>query len=185
MHNILQLWLPILLTAVFIFIASSLIHMVFKWHNRDYGKLGNEDEVRAAIRAGNPSPGLYVFPHCMDMKEMQGETMQKKYVEGPVGFLTLRKNGVNSMGPMLGQWFLFTLLIAAVAACIAVQSLGLQADHHMAGHMVGMITLLAYTGGSVQNGIWMGKPWGSVAKDLLDGFIYAVISAFTFMFFWP
>ena len=70
MNDVLELWLPIVLTAVFIFIASSLIHMVFKWHNSDYKKLSNEDEVAAAIRAGNHAPGQYVLPHCMDMKEM-------------------------------------------------------------------------------------------------------------------
>ena len=60
MSGIAQLWLPILSTAALIFIASSLIHMVFKWHNADYKKLANEDDVRAAIRATSPAPGQYV-----------------------------------------------------------------------------------------------------------------------------
>ena len=51
-----QLWLPIVLSAVGVFVASSLIHMLFKWHNRDYRKLPNEDAVRAAINAGQPAP---------------------------------------------------------------------------------------------------------------------------------
>jgi hypothetical protein len=38
-----SLWLPILLAAVGVFVVSSLIHMLFKWHNRDYRKLPNED----------------------------------------------------------------------------------------------------------------------------------------------
>ncbi len=185
MSDVVQLWLPIVLTAVFVFIASSLIHMVFKWHNSDYGKLINEDDVGAAIRAGNPKPGQYVFPHCLDMKEMQSDAMMKKYNDGPIGLLTIRPNGRPSMGPALLMWFLFTLSIAAVAALITVQGLGLQTNSHSAGHMVGLISLLAYAGGSIQQGIWMGRPWGSVAKDLLDGFIYALISALTFLYFWP
>ncbi|MGH8049552.1 MAG: hypothetical protein ACREPB_02720 [Arenimonas sp.] len=185
MHDLSQLWLPILLTAVFVFIASSLIHMVFKWHNSDYKKLNNEDEVGAAIRAGNHAPGQYVLPHCMDMKEMQNEAMIRKYNEGPIGFITLRKNGVPGMGQALMLWFVFTLLIAAAAALITLTSVGLQAHPHLAAHSVGTISLLAYCGGSIQQGIWMGRPWGSVMKDLLDGLIYASISAFTFMYFWP
>jgi len=43
-----QLLLPILVSTVFIFIASSLIHMVLKWHNPDYRQLPNEDEVALA-----------------------------------------------------------------------------------------------------------------------------------------
>ena len=71
MHALSQLWLPILAAAVFVYIASSLIHMVFRWHNSDYRKLGNEDEVQAALRKGSPTPGQYVFPHCTDMKAMR------------------------------------------------------------------------------------------------------------------
>jgi len=57
-----QLWLPILVSAVLVFVASSLIHMVVKWHNSDYLTLSNEDEVRAAIRKTNPAPGSICSP---------------------------------------------------------------------------------------------------------------------------
>ena len=48
MNEALSLWLPVVVTAVLIFVASSLIHMVFKWHNSDYRKIANEGQVRAA-----------------------------------------------------------------------------------------------------------------------------------------
>ena len=32
MEAMTQLWMPILVTAVLIFIASSVIHMVIQWH---------------------------------------------------------------------------------------------------------------------------------------------------------
>jgi hypothetical protein len=98
MFSFLSLWLPILLSAVVVFVISSLIHMVFKWHASDYGRLANEDAVREAIRAGNPAPGRYVMPHCADMKDMAGETLQQKYREGPVGHMTIGPNGVPNMG---------------------------------------------------------------------------------------
>ena len=185
MSGILQLWLPILASAASIFIASSLIHMVFKWHNADYRKLANEDDVRAAIRAGSPLPGQYVLPHCADMKEMQGEAMKKKYVEGPIAFMTVRENGPPTMGMALSLWFLYCVIIAAFAGAITLDVYGLNVNGHRAGHLVGLVSFLAYVGGSVQLGIWMGKPWGSVAKDALDGLIYATLSALTFMWLWP
>ena len=185
MSGVFQLWLPILVTAVLIFIASSLIHMVFKWHNSDYGKLANEDDVRAAIRAGSPPPGQYVLPHCTDMKDMQGEAMQKKFVEGPNAFVTIRKNGLPTMGTALSLWFVYCIVIAAVAGAIALHVYGPNANALRAGHLVGLVSFLAFTGGSIQMGIWMGKPWGSVAKDALDGFIYATVGALTFMWLWP
>lgn len=185
MSGLLQMWLPILATAFFIFIASSLIHMVFKWHNTDYRALANEDGVRAAMRAGSPGPGQYVIPHCTDMKEMQSDAMMKKFTEGPVAFVTVRESGPPGMGKSLTLWFLYSILVAAFAGCLALQAYGIKGNVHPAAHLVGMVSFATYVGGSIQFGIWMGKPWSSVAKDILDGAIYGTISALTFMWLWP
>lgn len=175
-----QLWLPILLSAVGVFIASSLIHMLFKWHNRDYCKLPNEDAVRAAINAGQPGPGLYVLPHYLDAKECSSEEAQTKFREGPVGKLTLRKPGAMSIGPMLLQWFLLNLAVAFVAAFAAIGA----GDAHHAAHTAGLATLLAYGAGAISEAIWMGKPWSAALKDLLDALIYAIVTAAVFMWLW-
>ena len=79
MISLMQLWLPILLSAVAVFVVSSLVHMVLKWHAPDYHGFGNEDEVLAAIRKGNPSPGIYMMPFCKDMKDMATPEMQARY----------------------------------------------------------------------------------------------------------
>jgi hypothetical protein len=180
-----QLWLPILVTAIFIFIASSLIHMVFKWHNPDYRKLPNEDDVRAAIRAGAPAPGLYALPHCTQMKDMQDPGVMQKFVEGPVGFITLRRAGAPAIGASLLQWFAFTVVITTAAAGLALQAFGIDGDRHQAAHLVGIVSLLVYAGGCVPEGIWMGRPWISVLKHGIDGVIYGVIGALTFQWLWP
>ena len=176
-----QLWLPILLAAVAVFVASSLIHMLFKWHNRDYRKLPNEDAVRAAINAGQPAPGLYVLPYYLDGKECSAEEAQAKFREGPVGKLFLHRPGSMSIGPMLLQWFGLNLAVAGVASCIAA---GAGSAHH-AAHTVGLATLLAYGAGGISDAIWVGKPWAATLKDLLDALIYAVVTAAVFMWLWP
>ena len=180
-----QLWMPIILSAVAVFVASSLIHMVLKWHNSDYRKLPNEDSVRAAIRAGNPAPGQYVVPHCLGMKEMQTPESQQKFVEGPVGFITLRPNGLPRMGGTLALWFLFTLAVGVIAAYVAAKTLPTGATFGQVCRVVGTLSFLAYTGGSVTNGIWMGKPWSSVAKDVVDGLIYGALTGAVFGWLWP
>ena len=184
MQITMSLWLPILVASVVIFIASSLIHMVFKWHNADYLKLPNEDAVGAAIRAGSLAPGQYALPHCVDMKEMASEAMKKKFTDGPVALITLRENGMPNMGKSLSQWFVYCLVIAAISGSIARYALGATPASGQIACVVGTMSFLAFTGGSVQMGIWMGKPWGSVGKDALDGFIYAVICAATFSWLW-
>ena len=185
MSALLQLWLPILLTAVFVFVASSLVHMLFKWHNSEYRKFANEDGIRAAINAGGvPKPGIYFIPHCLDGKDMQGAETQRRFREGPVAKVIVRGNGLPSMGRPLLLWFLLSLAVAAIAGYTALCAVG-PGNAHRGGHLVGIVTLLAYGVGSVIQGIWWGAPWRSVLKDLLDALIYAVVSALTFCWLWP
>jgi hypothetical protein len=185
MNALVYVWLPILLSAVVVFVISSLVHMVFKWHASDYSSFSNEDAVREAIRAGKPAPGRYVLPHCGDMKDMASEAMKKKYAEGPVGHVTILPNGQPNMGKHLGQWFLWCLVIATVAAFVTVKLVGL--DHFQArraAKVVGALTFIAHGCGTITESIWMGRPWSSSAKYLLDAALYAMGSAAVFYFLW-
>lgn len=181
-----ELWLPIVVAAIAVFVASSLIHMVFKWHNSDYLGLSNEDEVRTALRATSPRPGMYSVPYCSDFKLMGTPEMQKKFTEGPVAWISVRPNGMAGMGPMLGQWFLMNLVIAALCGYIASKTLALMPSTFLGiCREVGVITFLAYAGGSVANAIWMGKTWSSASKEILDALIYGTVSALAFAWLWP
>lgn len=185
MVSLASLWLPIVLGAVAVFIASSLIHMVFKWHNADYRKLGNEDEVRAAIRKGSPAPGQYVVPHCLDMKELQSPEMQQKFADGPNALLWIRANGKMGMGPMLGQWFALNLLVSFMVAYIAAHTLAAGAAPLQVLRVTAAIGFLAYAIGSISDGIWFYKPWAAVAKDLLDALIFGFAGGAAFACLWP
>lgn len=180
-----ELWIPIVASAVAVFIASSVIHMVLKWHNSEFRKLANEDEVRAAVRAGNATPGQYAIPHCADMKDMGSAPLQQKFAEGPVALLTLRAPGPPKMGASLGLWFVYILAMGVIAAYVARHALPAGATFNQVLRIVGTLCFVAYTGGSIQHGIWMGKPWSSVAKDVLDGLIYAAITGAIFGWLWP
>ena len=180
------LWQPIILSAVLVFILSAIIHMALKYHNSDYTRLPNEDAVRAAIRSGNPAPGrLYVFPYAPSMKEMESPEMKQKYIEGPIGLLTLRRPGPMSMTPALTQWFLFTLLVSIFVAYVASHSLPPGADYLRVFRIVGATAFLTYAVGHLPASIWMGKPWGVAAKEVFDGLLYALVTAGTFGWLWP
>lgn len=180
-----SLWLPILLSAVFVFIASSLIHMVLKYHNSEYRQLANEDEVRDAIRKHNPTPGQYVLPYCADMKEMGSDVMKQKYMDGPLGFLTLRPNGVPKMGPSLIYWFLFTVVVSIFAAYIGHVTLPAKMHYLTVFRVVGSAAFMAYGLGTLPGAIWMSRPWSAVFKELVDALIYALLTAGTFGWLWP
>lgn len=185
MISLAQLWIPVVVSAVGVFIASSLIHMLFKWHNSDYLKLPNEDTVRAAIGKPGPAPGQYLIPHCPEMKDMQKPEVQQKFKDGPIGFLRLKAPGMPSMGPMLGQWFALNLAVAVLVAYVAVLALPGGAAFSAVCRVVATVTFMAYAVGSISDGIWFANPWRSVAKDLLDAAIYAAVTAIAFAALWP
>lgn len=186
MNVLLSLWLPILLSAGVVFVISSLVHMVFKWHAADYSAFANEDAVREAIRAGNPKPGRYVLPHCADMKDMASDAMKRKYTEGPVGHFTLGPTGQPNMGKYLGQWFLLCLLVGTVVAYLAGRVYGLDPSHaRSAAKLVGALSFIAYGFGTLQESIWMMRPWSTTAKYLVDAALYALGTALVFYWLWP
>lgn len=186
MHVLSVLWLPILLSAVAVFVISSLIHMVVKWHAGDYTSLPNEDAVRDAIRAGNAAPGCYVIPHCKEMKDMGSDAMKQKYAQGPVGHITLMPNGAPNMGKYLGMWFVLCLVISAIAAYLTAHVVPL--DHafaHRAAKLAGAISFIAYGFGSLTEAVWGGRPWMLTVKYLVDAALYALGTAAVFSWLWP
>src|SRR5450759_2116235 len=62
MTGLTVLCLPILLSAVFVFLASSVIHMASPWHKSDYPQMPKEEAVMDALRPLAPgSPNLRVL----------------------------------------------------------------------------------------------------------------------------
>ena len=53
------LWLPILISAVLVFIASSIMHTVLPYHRGDYRQLPDEDKLLALLRGAGLTRGLY------------------------------------------------------------------------------------------------------------------------------
>ena len=62
MTELTSLWLPILLSSVIVFLASSVIHMAPLWHQNDYPKVPNEDRLMEAVRPLSIPPGDYMIP---------------------------------------------------------------------------------------------------------------------------
>jgi hypothetical protein len=97
------LWLPILLSAVIVFVASSILHMLLPIHKNDYRKLPSEEKVLDAMRAAGVTPGReYRFPFC-SMKEMKDPATIDKFKSGPVGVLTIVPSQAPAMGKRLAQ----------------------------------------------------------------------------------
>ncbi len=185
MEFLTNLWLPILLSSVFVFIASSIIHVVLHWHKSDYGRLPGEDGILAEMRDQGVQPGFYYFPGCNDMKDMKNPEVIRKYDEGPVGFLTVLPDGVPGMSANLVQWFLFTLVIGIFTGYIGWLGLGAGADYRLVFRLTGAVSVLAYAITYIPDSIWKGLSWKITLKNMVDGVIYGLLTAGTFGWLWP
>jgi hypothetical protein len=180
----LSLWLPIVLSAVIVFIASSILHMVLPYHKSDYQKLPDEDKLLPVLRAANLKRGLYVFPFCTQ-KEMKSPAMIEKYNQGPVGMMTILHNGPPAMGKFLGLWFAYCLVVSLIVADLAAHTVyPFETQRHIF-RVVGVSAFLAYGMGNIVNSIWKGQTWSMTIKEVIDGLIYAVLTAATFAWLWP
>lgn len=180
-----SLWLPILLSALFAWLTSAVIHMLLRWHNNDFDKLPGEEAIRNAMREQGVGQGAYVFPRADDPKDQMGPEMQEDWARGPSGVLTVYPPGKFNMGPVLAKWFLYQLVVSFFAAYIASRALGPGAEYLDVHQMAGAAAFLAYGGSLAQRSIWWGLPWRITLIDLVDSLIYALVVGGTFGWLWP
>jgi hypothetical protein len=177
------LWLPVLLAAVVVFIASSIIHMVLPYHKSSYHKFSDEDKVREAIRASNPSPGLYNIPFCTQ-KDMNSAEMKAKFTEGPVGHVVILPSGPVFLPKYLIQWFLYCILVGIFVAFLAAHTVHPIAPFRHVFGVAGTAAFLAYGIGGLSNGVWKGYPWKMVLLEAFDGLIYGLLTGACFGWLW-
>jgi hypothetical protein len=185
MISILSLWLPILLSAVLVFIVSSLIHMVLKYHDSDYKTLPDENNVMDSLRRFNIPPGDYIFPRPADNNEMKSKEFQDKAKKGPSGVLTVFSATAMNMGPSLAQWFIYSLLVGIFAAYVAGRALEPGAHYLAVFRFTGATAFAGYSLALMQQSIWYKKNWSSTIKSMFDGLIYALLTAGVFGWLWP
>ena len=184
MVTLTSLWLPILLSAVIVFIASSLIHMVLKYHNSDFAKVPSEDEVMAALRPFSIPPGDYVLPYSADAKERTEQAFKDKVKAGPVAFLTVLTSDLG-IGKSLVLWFLYCVAIGGFAAYIAGHALAPGAAYLEVFRFAGASAFGGYSLALLQNSIWYKRNWLATFKAMADGLVYAMLTAGTFGWLWP
>ena len=178
------LWLPVILSAVAVFLVSSILHMALKYHKRDMKALPNEEAVRSVL-GQNLSPGIYFTPYCGDMKDMKAPAMKEKFRKGPVALITIRQAGEIAMGKHLALWFGFSLLVSFVAGYVARHTLSPGAAGVDVMRITGTVAFAIYGVGHISDAIWKGQPWSNTAREVMDGGIYALVTALTFELLWP
>jgi hypothetical protein len=179
-----SLWLPIVVSAIAVFAASSVVHMVFSYHRSDFKGVPSEDELMKSLREAGVPPGEYVIPYCASPKEMNEPEFVKKVEEGPVAMLTVWPGGFE-MGKSLGLWFVYCLLMGVFVAYMTGRALAPAAHYLEVFRIAGASAFGAYALALMQNSIWFKRGWSSTFKSMFDGLIYAVLTAGVFGWLWP
>lgn len=180
-----SLWLPVIVSAVAVWLVSAIAHMVLKYHKADYKGLPDEESIAAAIRKAAPAPGQYMMPHCSDQGRMKDPAVQQRFKDGPVALLTVMPNGLPNMGRYLVQWFLYCLLVSFAVAYLARHTLDFGSAPLEVMRVTGAAAFLAYGLGCIPNSIWSGLPWGNTVRSLIDAVLYAAATSAVFRFLWP
>jgi hypothetical protein len=180
-----SLWLPILVSAVLVFIASMVIHMFLPWHRNDYPKMPNEDKAIDALRPLAIPPGDYMVPHCSGPEEMKSPALKDKMNKGPVMIVTVRPNGMPGMGSYLVQWFIYCAVIGFFAGYVASRALPSGAPYLRVFQLVGASAFMAYAAAIWPISIWYGRSWTTTFKSTVDGLVYALVTAGAFGWLWP
>lgn len=185
MVSIISLWLPIILSAVLVFVLSSIIHMVLPYHKSDFKKLPEEDKVMEDIGKFNIPPGDYMFPDAADSKERSSQEFKDKLNKGPVGVMTIFPSGGFNMGSSLVIWFIYCLIVEIFAAYIASRALASGAYYLSVFRFAGATAFIGYGLALMQNSIWYRKSWATTFKFIFDGLIYALFTGGIFGWLWP
>lgn len=177
------LWAAILVAAVLVFVMSSIVWMVLPHHKTDWKGLPDEEAVLEAL--GDVPPGQYDFPHMASLEEMKMPEVKARFEKGPVGFFTVAPPGTPNMAKNLGIWFLFTLLVSGTIAYVAGRALPPGTEYLRVFQITGTVAWAAYGFASVGDAVWFARPWSSVAKQLFDALLYALVTAGAFGWLWP
>lgn len=185
MVPLMSLWLPIVLSAVLVFVASSIIHMMFKYHSTDYGRAPNEEDLQASLRKFSIPPGDYMVPCAQGSAGMKDPRYQEMVKQGPMVIMTVCPGSAFNMGPTLVQWFVYCVVISAFAAYVTGRAVGAGAAYLEVFRFAGASAFAGYALAHGQASIWYKRKWSTTLKNTFDGLVYASLTAGAFGWLWP
>ncbi len=172
MVSLVDLWLPILLSAVLAFIASSVIHMVLGYHSTDWRRFPNEDGVLDALRQFNLPPGDYAGP------------MPKSIKKYPRVGMTIQSAGAT-MTRSLALWAVYLLIVSLFAAYAASISLPVGTPYLRVFRLTSTVAFAGYSLAVLHDWIWYSRSTMYTLKTMFDGLVYALLTGGVFGWLWP
>lgn len=185
MLSVLDLWLPIVVSTVAVFIGGAIAWMVMPHHKKEWKGLPDETRFSEALRSMGVQPGQYIYPHCPDPKAMKTDPeLQARWNNGPWGTLNLWK-AQPSFGKNLALVFLTYLVISVFVAYVTGRARAPGAEFADVFQIATTVAFCSYVFGQIPNGIFFGKPLMSHVNDTLDGLAFALLTGVNFALLWP
>ena len=185
MTGLALLWLPILVSAVLVFVVSSIIHMASPWHKGDYPKLQNEDAFRSAVGSLDLPEGDYMIPRPSSRDDLKSAEFLEKMKQGPNVIMTVLPKGGFGMGRNLGMWFIYLIVVGIFAAYVTGRALPPGTEYLQVFRFAGTVAFIAYSLALWQMSIWYRRSWSITIKATIDGLIYGLLTAGVMGWLWP
>jgi hypothetical protein len=185
MVSIPELWLPILVATVLVFVASNIVWMALPHHKSDAKRMPDEAGALEALGKQGLKPGLYRFPFANSMAEMKDPAFVAKLNKGPVALLTVVPSGPFNMGRQLGLWTAYLAVMGILVAYVTGRVLGPDVSYLQVFRVAGTVAFMGYSGAHLPSAIWWGKPLSVAVKEICDGLLYALLTAGAFGWLWP
>ncbi len=176
------LLLPIVLSAVAVWIASAVGWMFVGHHANDTQTLPNEPATLDTLRSCNIPPGQYSFPF---MRHNEGNTPEgrEKWIKGPAGMLTVFS--MPNMGKNMGLSFLIYLVVSFLIAYVAGEVLPRGSSFGKVMQVVGTMGILSYCFAFLPCGVWFQMPKRAMLTNFIDGVVFGLITGAVFAAMWP
>ena len=185
MVSLTSLLIPILVSAVAVFLVSFVLHMVIPFHKNDIRKIPREDEFLAAVRGFNLPKGDYAAPHADSPAAMKDPAFLEKRAKGPTVIMTTVPGAPPPMSAHLTKWFIYCVIVSVFAAYVASRTLAPGTEYLQVFRIIGTTAFMGYSLALVQNWIWYMKDGGATFRSIIDGLAYALATAGVFGSMWP
>lgn len=176
--------LPIVLSALLVFMVSFLLWAVLRWHRPDWKHVAREELIMQAVRDAGLERGQYVFPAAASKPASKRTPEEEQRAsQGPLGSLIVlaAPNIARSLALALLHYLVLSLLVAYVAS----RTLPPGTEYLQVFRITGAVATLAYAGAIPTNSIWFGHSWSYTWKNIIDGIIYGLLTAGVFGWLWP
>ena len=183
--GLLALWLPILVSTVFVFILNFILYMVLPHHRTDFDRIEDEERFSGELKSHDLKRGFYAFPFAGSPVDAKDPEYQQRVETGPVGFLLIGPNRMSPSPKQLVQQLVYIAALITVVAYIAGQALAPGTEYLKVFQIVGASTFVAFAGAHFVWPIWYYHKWSVAVKSAFDALVSSLAVAGVFGWLWP